>query len=142
MKRWLGTLAVLLLTVATAQAQTWEGRWGVAVHGGLWKQIGGDADYSNAGPLAGLQLRRGLSDALTLDLGLRYGWTRPGVASLDEDAGLTLSAEGDLYTRIWQPNVGATYRLVQEGTWRPWVSAGAALTRWDVRSRRSGARVM
>ncbi len=137
MKRWLMTMMVLTLSAGMVHAETWDGRWGLGLEGGVWKQIHGDHDYSNVDQFAGIKLRHGLSEAWTLDLGFKYGWTRPGVATIGEDAGFTFDSGAGLYTRIWQPSLTGTYRLVTDGTWRPWVSFGAGVTRWDVRDLRA-----
>jgi outer membrane protein OmpA-like peptidoglycan-associated protein len=103
------------------------------MQGGGWKLVGGDADYSTVGPATGVTLRFGLSDQFTLDLGMNYGWVRPGVSDITDDAGLQFQAAKSLYTRILQPHLSGTYHLRTEGTMRPWVSLGAGWTRWDLR---------
>jgi outer membrane protein OmpA-like peptidoglycan-associated protein len=138
MNRWLLTTLLVMTVVSLAAADTWNDRWGVGLEGGLWKQIHGDRDYSNVDQFAGLKLRHGLSEAWTLDLGFKYGTTRPGVDTRGDDAGFTFDSGAGLHTRIWQPSLTGTYRLVREGTWRPWVSVGAGVTRWDVRDLRGG----
>lgn len=122
----------LLLLTTVAPAETVDNRWTVGIHGGAWKQLGGNVDYGNLGPAAGLRLDYGLSDALSIGVGFAYGWTRPGVSMLDEKAGFTFSSETALYTRIWQPSLQARYRFATEGRWRPWVSGGLGVTRWDI----------
>ena len=124
---------VLLLLSSTAAAETWDGRWGLGLGGGTWKQFGGNNDYSNFAPATGAQLRYGVSDALTLDIALRYGWTRVGVPWPDQKAGFTFDSWTALYTRILQPSLGTTYRLSSTGAWRPWVSAGFGVTQWSIR---------
>jgi len=130
-------MLVLTLAAGFAAAETWDGRWGLGLEAGVWKQIHGDNDYSNVDQVSGLKLRYGLSDAWTLDLGMKYGWTRPGVGVPGEDAGLSFDTGAGLYTRVWQPSLSGTYRLIPDGTWRPWVSLGAGITRWDVRDLRA-----
>lgn len=130
--RWLAI--ALVLVTSTASAETWDGRWGIGLHGGTWKQFGGNADYSNFGPATGIRISRGVSDAVTLDLGFRYGWTRPGAKSINDEAGLTFDSVTPLHTRILQPSLSTTIRFVSEGTWRPWISGGVGFTRWDVRN--------
>ncbi|MBD3220462.1 OmpA family protein [bacterium] len=136
MIRWMMTVAVTMLVVGSVQADTWNDRWGVGLEGGLWKQIHGDHDYSNVDQFVGLKLRHGLSEAWTLDIGVKFGTTRPGVETPGDDAGFTLDSGAGLHTRIWQPSLTGTYRLVQDGTWRPWVSAGAGVTSWKIRDAR------
>jgi outer membrane protein OmpA-like peptidoglycan-associated protein/opacity protein-like surface antigen len=136
MKRWLMTMMVLALTTGLVHAETWEDQWGLGLEVGAWKQIHGDRDYSNVDQFTSLKVRRGLSERWALDMGFKYGWTRPGVEARGEDAGLSFDSGAGLYTRIWQPSFTGTYFLVTEGTWMPWVSVGAGVTRWDVRDLR------
>jgi len=123
----------MTIAAGAATAQGWDDRWGVGLEGGLWKQMGGDNDYSNVDQFGSLKIRHGLDSRWTLDIGLKYGWFRPGVDTPGEDAGFTFDKAGRLYTRTWQPNLTGTYRFADDGTWRPWVSIGAGVTRWDVR---------
>ena len=126
-------LVLGLVSIASiAVADTVADRWTLGVHGGTWKQVGGDADYSNFGPATGLRFGYGLTEALSVDFGFAAGWTRPGVGRIDEEAGVTFSSETDLYTRVWQPSLSLRYRFVPDGSWRPWFSAGLGATRWDV----------
>ncbi len=136
MKRWLMMMTMLTFVTGAALAQGWDGRWGVGLESGVWKQMGGDNDYSNMDQFTGLKLRYGLDSRWTVDMGLTYGWTRPGVGTPGEDAGFSFDTGAGLYTRIWQPSVTGTYRFVEDGTWRPWGSIGAGVTRWDVRDLR------
>src|SRR6056297_729344 len=123
MNRWITTammVALVALLALPAVAQDRDGRWALGLEGGLWKQMGGDHDYSNLDQVTGLKLRYGLAPRWSLDLGLTYGWTRPGVGTPGEDAGFSLDTGAGLYTRIWQPSLTGTYRFIDEGTWRPW----------------------
>jgi outer membrane protein OmpA-like peptidoglycan-associated protein/opacity protein-like surface antigen len=139
MTRWTTTtlvVAMALLLALPAAAQERDGRWALGLEGGVWKQIGGDHDYGNLDQVTGLRLLRGVGPRWTLDLGLTYGWTRPGVGVRGEDAGWSFDTGAGLYTRIWQPSLSGRYHLTEGGTWRPWVSLGAGVTRWDVRDLR------
>ncbi len=139
MNRWITTvtmIAFVALLALPAASQDRDGRWGLNLEGGVWKQMGGDHDYSNLDQVTGLKLRYGLDPRWSLDLGMTYGWTRPGVGTPGEDAGFSFDTGAGLYTRIWQPSLTGTYRFIGEGTWRPWVSLGAGMTRWDVRDLR------
>ena len=122
----------LLLIATNASAESVRERWTLGFHVGTWKQVGGDADYSNFGPATGLRFGYGLTDALSVDLGFAAGWTRPGVGRIDEDFFFNDTATTEIYTRIWQPSLTLRYRFVPEGRWRPWASLGLGATRWDV----------
>ena len=128
----LAIVSGLSLIASPASGDTVADRWTLGLHVGTWKQVGGEADYSNFGPATGLRFGYGLSDHLSVDLGFAAGWTRPGVGRIDEEAGITFSSETDLYTRIWQPSLTLRYRFVPDGRWRPWASVGLGATRWDV----------
>jgi outer membrane protein OmpA-like peptidoglycan-associated protein len=130
-------LATLVASPTLAQIGD-DGRRGVGLESGLWKGIGGDHDYSNVDQFGRFYVRHGLSRSVSLDLGFKYGWLRPGVGVRGEDAGLSLDTGAGLYTRTWQPMLSAVYNLVPEGRWRPWVSGGLGVTRWDVRDLRGG----
>jgi outer membrane protein OmpA-like peptidoglycan-associated protein len=127
----IGVLAVLVASPAFAQIGD-DGRWGVGLESGLWKGIGGDHDYSNVDQFGRFYVRHGLSRSVSLDLGFKYGWLRPGVGFSGHDAGLSVDTGAGFYTRAWQPTLSAVYNLVPDGHWRPWVSGGVGLTRWDV----------
>ena len=138
MKRWLILTALLAILAGTAAAEGWDERWGLGLEGGIWKQKGGDRDYSNVDQFTSLKLRYGLAAAWSLDLSFKYGWFRPGVDQPGQDAGFTFDSGAGLYTRTWQPSLSGTYRFITGGTWRPWGSVGAGITRWDVRDLRNG----
>jgi len=127
-------LALVIASAGTAQDRT--GRFGLGLEGGVWKQMGGDHDYSNLDQVTALKLRYGLDPRWSLDLGMTYGWTRPGVGTRGEDAGFSFDTGAGFYTRIWQPSLTGTYRFLEAGTWRPWASLGAGVMRWDVRDLR------
>ena len=138
MNRWIMTAMLVCLVAAPSLADDWEGRWGLGAEFGVWKQMGGDHDYSNLDQFGSLKLRFGLAPALSLDLGFKYGWTRPGVDTQFDDAGFSFDSGAGLYTRTWQPNLTATYRFIPDGAFRPWGSLGAGVTRWDIRDLRNG----
>ena len=78
MKRWLILTALVAIMAGTAAADGWDERGGLGLEGGIWKQKGGDRDYSNVDQFASLKLRYGLTPAWSLDLSFKYGWFRPG----------------------------------------------------------------
>jgi hypothetical protein len=75
MKKWLTILvgALLVAGAAAAWAQDDTGRYGLGLDLGLWKQIGGEHDYSNLNAMGGVRVRRVMTPRLALDLGLKYG---------------------------------------------------------------------
>jgi outer membrane protein OmpA-like peptidoglycan-associated protein len=129
---WL--LACLLPALATAENLT--DRWGLGVDSGLMKLIGGYYDYSNLDQYLTVQARRGLSDHWSLELALRYGWVRPGVASPAEQARWSLSGENGLYTVIWQPWLGLRYLVLPERRLSPFIGVSLGWTSWSVKDQR------
>lgn len=71
----IGVMVTMIAVLVGAQERA--GQWGLGLDGGVWKQVSGEHDYSNLDQVVGLQLRRGISPHVSLELGLTYGWTRP-----------------------------------------------------------------
>ncbi len=125
----------LLIAVAAgpASAQIDDGgRWGLGVEYGAWKMIGGEHDYSTREDFGAFYVRKGLSPAISLDLGFKFGSFRPGAETQGDDVGSSSDATAPLHTRTWQPNLSVIYHIVPTGHLRPWVSGGVGVTRWDV----------
>lgn len=124
-------LVSFLTLVSTSEASTRQ--WSLGAHLGTWKPIGGGADLGNLGPVLSLDGGYSVHDWASIHFGIRYGWTRPGTLNPNESAGFTFRSETDLYTRVWQPYLTIVTYLADEGRWKPWVSAGIGVTRWDIR---------
>ncbi len=130
-------VAGLLATAGAALAlDTDDDKWGVGLDLGLWKQIGGERDYSNIDTFGALRLRYGLSSAWSLDAAFKHGFTRPGEMAPGEDAGWSLDKGERIYNRIWQPSLSLVYNLSSSSRWRPWITGGVGITRWDLRDLR------
>jgi outer membrane protein OmpA-like peptidoglycan-associated protein len=129
-------LMICLLVAAAASPAIAQiddaGRWGVGLEYGAWKLIGGDHDYSTYEDFGAFHLRHGLSPAVSLDLGLKFGSFRPGATELNEDVGFSSDASAALHTRVWQPALSVVYHIVPTGHLRPWVSGGLGLTSWEL----------
>ena len=104
----------------------------VGVEYGAWKMIGGNHDYSTREDFGAFHIRRGLSPAVSLDLGFKFGSFRPGAETLGDDVGFSSDATAPLHTRAWQPALSVVYHIVPTGHLRPWVSGGVGVTRWDL----------
>ncbi len=127
----LGLLIAVAAGPASAQIDD-GGRWGLGLEYGAWKMIGGDHDYSTREDFGAFYVRRGLSPAVSLDFGFKFGSFRPGAETPGEDVGFDSDATSPLHTRTWQPALSVVYHIVPTGHWRPWVSGGVGVTRWDV----------
>jgi len=136
LKLWatVATLAVILMTTGVALAGGGEvdRRWGVELESGLWKLTEGAHDYSNVDQFVGLGLRRGFSDRWVANLSYRYGTIRPGVASPDDDAGLTFDSFHDVATEIHHPTLTLEYLARPGHAFRPYLGFGAGVTAWRV----------
>lgn len=127
-------LALALLAPALCRAGDIQGRLGVGAGGGFMKLIGGDQDYSNVDQHGYLRVVRGLSRNVALELTLKYGWIRPGVDDLTEEAGLTFDAEAPFYTVIWQPEAGLLYRFAPDNRFCPFLGFAVGGTAWRTRN--------
>jgi outer membrane protein OmpA-like peptidoglycan-associated protein len=124
---------LVAITAGSAAAQIDDGgRWGLGVEYGAWKMIGGDHDYSTYEDFGAFYIRKGLSPAVSLDLGFKFGSFRPGAETPGDDVGFSTDATAPIHTRTWQPNLSVIYHIVPTGHLRPWVSGGIGVTRWDV----------
>ncbi len=135
-------LAAVLLAALTAAsplvpaalAGDIDGRLGVGVGGGFMKLVHGENDYSDVDQFGHFRLVRGLSRHVALELYLKYGWIRPGVADPGEEAGISLDTATDLYTVIWQPAAGVLYRFAPDSPFCPFVGFSVGGTAWRVRN--------
>lgn len=134
---WLALVVALpLASFSPAAATQTTGRTALGLETGLWKLRGGDRDYSNLDQRVGLELRRGLTDAWSLEFNLAYGWVRPGVDTRGEDAGWTTGSGSGLYTTMLQPRVGILRHLANRADVNPFLGLSAGLLRWQVRNQR------
>ncbi len=124
-------LFVLAATPAV-RAEDTSGRTGLGFEYGFMKLLGGERDYSNVNGHASFDLRRGLSPHWSLELGLKYGWVRPG-APAGEDAGFTFDEFENLYTVIWQPRLGVLWHAAPAHRFSPFLGLAAGLTSWRVK---------
>jgi outer membrane protein OmpA-like peptidoglycan-associated protein/opacity protein-like surface antigen len=125
--------AGLVALPAASGAADLDERFGVGIEGGFMKLVWGDRDYSNVDQFVGFRLRHGLSSHWTLDLGLKYGYIRPGVEQQGEDAGLTTKSGAPFYTTMLHPTAGAHYRFAPQSRITPYVGAAVGVLDWRVR---------
>ncbi len=127
-----GLLALSLLPVGPALADDLSERWGVGFQLGLHKLVGGDHDYSNVDQAGALWLRNGLTPQWSLEMGLRYGWVRPG-ALPGEDAGLTFDSVHAYYTTTLHGLIGVRRHFAPESRFVPYAGLYAGYLDWRVR---------
>ncbi len=134
MSRILGmiSLAAALALAVPATAGPSEGRWSAGLEYGRWKLVEGYWDHSNMDSFAGLSLRRGLSPTWTLNVGLRFGTVRPGVADPTQDAGFTSNSFFGLATQIYNPTIDLQYSFQPYSRFNPYVGFGLGVTSWRV----------
>lgn len=133
MKRIIAWAPLLLALLAgPVAADDLAGRWGLGAQLGWQKLVGGDHDYSNVDQDAAFWLRNGLNPKWSLEMGLRYGWVRPGVTA-GEDAGLTFDSVHAYYTTTLQGLVGVRHHFAPESSFVPYVGLYAGYLDWRVR---------
>jgi outer membrane protein OmpA-like peptidoglycan-associated protein len=123
---------VLMLLAGPVLANDLTGRWGVGTQLGLQKMIGGEHDYSNADQDVAFWLRNGLNPNWSLEMGLRYGWVRPGALS-GEDAGLTFDSVHAYYTTTMHGLIGFRRHFGSESSFVPYMGLYAGYLDWRVR---------
>ncbi len=138
-RKWLAVMVVAVALVAgmapatsAKEAKDRAGRWGLGLETGMWKRTGGDLDYSNLDQFAAFMVNRGLAEDWNLQVALRYGYTRSGVAQTGEDAGWSTSTGAALYTPTWQPSIKLQRRFALSESVTPFLGAGIGLMSWKV----------
>jgi len=122
-----------LLSCTVVHADNLVDRTGLGAEFGLNKLVGGRSDYSNIDQFFTLYGQRGLSERITLELALQYGWVRPGSETRGEAAGWSFSSGGGLYTVMWHPRVGCFYHLKPRSRLSPFGGASLGLLSWSVK---------
>ncbi len=132
-------LMVGLLSSRPAGAEDLTGRTGLGLQTGLMKLVGGRNDFSNLDQFLDLSVRHGLTNHWSLALALKYGWVRPGVMELGEEAGWTTASGAGFYTVITQPRLELLYELTPARRLSPIVGLSLGLTSWSVHDQRAEA---
>ncbi|MCB1181923.1 OmpA family protein [bacterium] len=137
MKRSIVLFLLVVAFAATASADDLTGRTGIGGQLGIQKLVGGDHDYSNVDQNIGLWLRRGFSPRWSGELGVHYGWTRPG-ALQGEDAGFTFDSVHAFYTTQLTGFAGARWHLAPESRFVPYLGGRLGFMDWQVRDENGG----
>ncbi len=128
----LGLMALLALPALAGQRDL-DGRWGLGLEGGAYKLIGGEVDYSTVDQVFGFHVDHALSRRWILQAAIRYGHTRPGVASRDDgDVGWSGASGAPLYTPMWQPMLRLQHRFSPYSSVQPFLGVGVGMTSWKV----------
>lgn len=132
MRCFCATILLTILLAGSATADLIDGRTGLGLQLGMQKLVGGDHDYSNVDQNFGLWLRRGTSARWSLELGLNYGWVRPG-ADKGQDAGFTFDSVHAFYTTMTSAYGGMRYHFAPASRFGPYAGFQLGLTSWNVR---------
>lgn len=133
-------LALVFAMAGAAGAQVCADDLGVAVSAGMMKPSGGDEEFEDSGLTVGLEIRKLLTDRVSIAFEYRRGVTQgeePSVVPADRFSGW---GEAENFRTVWN-YTGATaiFNLMPEDRVVPFVSAGAGLTFWEVQDWREAA---
>jgi outer membrane protein OmpA-like peptidoglycan-associated protein len=130
---------VCLLTSMPVGAEDLSGRTGLGLQTGLMKLVGGQNDFSNLDQFFDFSVRHGLDAHWSLAFALKYGWVRPGVESLGEEAGWTTMSGAGFYTVITQPRLDVLYELTPHRHLSPYFGFSLGFASWSVHDQRTQA---
>jgi len=135
--RYLLSLMVLLilpaLTVKSAQGADQTGKWGVGLHGGLYKLVLTDhSDIWTVGWLANGGLKYGVSRKFSI--GVEGLWMQNYLADCcnpDDDAGITfLKVKDGPRQRAFITGLVGEYHFMPDKKWSPFISFGTGMYFW------------
>ena len=115
--------------------QEFNKNFGIGIHTGFHKMIGGEMDASMVGFWQGIDIFYGLSDKLVLDANFAAGWNVPR----DPDSHFKpIDIPPLKYFRTWllPLELNLSYIIRTEGTFRPYLSVGAGMLVWQLRYER------
>ena len=142
MSRGLSAAVVLVFVLAcTAGAQVCADDLGVSVTGGMMMPGGGDQDLADSGLIMGLEIRKLLTERVSIAVEYRHGVTQgeePSVASAEDR--FSGWGEAENFRTVWNyAGASAVFCLAPKEKMVPFVSAGAGLTFWEVQDWREAA---
>jgi len=118
---------------------------GVGVTLGIMQPSGGDQSYEDSGMIAGIQIRKPLTDKVAALLDYHHGVTQNG-ESLTPAEGDILGGrfsgwgEADEFRTAWnRADLSAVVSFGSEGKFVPFVSGGLGFTFWEVQDWRADA---
>ncbi len=137
----IGALAIMLVLVGTAGAQVCTDDLGVSVTGGMMQPGGGDEEYGDSGLMLGLEIKKLLTDNVTIAVEYRRGVTQGGdEPSVDESARFSGWGDAENFRTIWNyAGASAVYNFTPDSKVAPFVSGGLGLTFWEVQDWREDA---
>ncbi|MFT5234618.1 MAG: hypothetical protein ACI9UQ_002665, partial [Candidatus Krumholzibacteriia bacterium] len=116
---------------SVACANSLVDRTGIGMQLGIQKLVGGDHDYSNVDQNIGIWLRRGYTPQWSFEVGLNYGYNRPG-ALQGEDAGFGFGSVHAFYTSMTTGYVGTRYHFSPDKRFGPYAGAQLGVMGWHV----------
>jgi len=123
---------MLILLVNPLQGEDMTGKWGVGLHGGVYKLgLTDHSDIWTLGWLANADLKYGLSRRVAI--GVEGNWMQTYLANRDgsENAGITFdNVENGPRQRAFIVGLLAEYHFTPEKNWSPFVSAGSGMYIW------------
>ena len=124
---------MLLLNVnAPAQNVDQSGRWGLGVHGGLYKLVLTDhSDIWTVGMLANADLKYGVSRKVSL--GIEGNWMQTYLANRSgtENAGMTFDkVKNGPRQRAYIAGLLGEYHFMPDKSWSPFLSFGTGMYIW------------
>ncbi|MFH1502235.1 MAG: OmpA family protein [Candidatus Eisenbacteria bacterium] len=130
-------LVVMLVFAGTAAAQVCTDDLGVSVTGGIMVPGGGDEEYGDSGAVIGLEIRKLLTDNVSVAAVYRRGVTQSGdepeVDTSEQSPSRFIWGEPEDFRTVWNyAGLSAIYHLTPDSKVIPFVSAGLGLTFWEV----------
>lgn len=139
----IGLLAVLMLLFGTAGAQVCADDLGVSVTGGMMQPGGGDEEYGDSGMMIGLEVKKLLTDNVTIAVEYRRGVTQSGDepdVTGSETSRFSGWGDAEHFRTVWNyAGASAIYNFTPDAKFTPFVSAGLGLTFWEVQDWREEA---
>ena len=132
--------ALVFVMAGAAGAQVCADDLGVAVSAGMMKPSGGDEEFEDSGLMMGLEIRKLLTDRVSIAFTYRHGVTQGDEPSLAPEERFSGWGEAENFGTIWNyAGASAVFNLKPEDRVAPFVSAGAGLTFWEVQDWREEA---
>ncbi len=137
----IGAFVVVLVLAGAAAAQVCTDDLGVAFTGAMMQPGGGDQDYGDSGMMLGLEIRKLLSDNVTIAVEYRRGVTQGGdEPSTTEAERFSGWGDAENFRTVWNyAGASAIYNFTPDNKVNPFVSLGLGLTFWETQDWRDSA---
>jgi outer membrane protein OmpA-like peptidoglycan-associated protein/opacity protein-like surface antigen len=131
----IGALVFMLAAAGVVSAQVCADDLGVSVTGGAMIPGGGDEDYGDTGSMVGLEIKKLLTDNISIGVEYRRGVTQSGDDPGADDSESTRFVgwgTPDHFRTVWNyAGASAIYNFSPDSKVAPFVSAGLGLTFWE-----------